>query len=222
MLSDEDPQTLTSTLADIVPTAENDRLIQLLVCLMPARKTYDPGAADRGRSAIYQMMLGLIEYVSQIIPTRPDLVHPLRDLLYGLKGLDEGSVAPMVMPVEVSGRRVAPIPEVLFHADAAALMQLKQWQGIERPIAADQVARDLSKLGYTDDDGGELHGKNVVVWRNKMKRPTDTSRRAAERYRFILADLKARFSEDHRSAYRFLVDAMLDLDMPSIPSKLPV
>lgn len=209
-------------LASLVPTAESDRLIQLLVGLINARKEYDPAAADHGRTSIYQMLLGLIEYISQIVPTRPDLVHPLRDLLYGLKGLDAGSVAPMLTPVEVSGRRVHPIPQELFRADAAALMQLKQWQGVERPLAAAQVALNLNEFGYRDDDGDRLDGKSVVVWRNKMKRPDDPACLAAARYNSILAELKARFSEDHQSAYRFYLNVMPDLDMPSIPSKSSV
>lgn len=211
-----------SILASLVPTAESDRVIQLLVCLISARKEYDPTAADHGRSSIYQMLFGLIEHVSQIVPARPDLVHPLRDLLYSLKGLDAGSVAPMLMPVEVSGRRVSPIPQELFRADAAALMQLKQWQGVERPLAAVQVALNLNELGYREDDGNRLDGKSVVVWRNKMKRPDNPACLAAARYNSILAELKAQFSEDHQAAYRFYLNAMPDLDMPSIPSKSPV
>jgi hypothetical protein len=214
----ENTKNARSILANIVPTDEIEHRIQLLVCLMSAQKGYEPSAADHGRSAIYQMLLGLIEHVSQILPERPDLVHPLHDLLYGLKSLDAGSVAPMLMPAPIKGRRPSPIPQELFRAAAAALMQLKQWQRVERPVAAREVARELNKLGYRDE-GNELNGKGVTLWRNKMKKPVDATCPAAGRYRTILAQLKINFPNDHKSAYRFLLGLMPELATPSIPRK---
>ena len=72
-----------STLANIVPNDAIEYRVQLLVRLMSAQKGYDPSAADHGRGAICEMLLALIEHVSQSIPERTDVVQPLHDLLYG-------------------------------------------------------------------------------------------------------------------------------------------
>src|SRR6185437_16121471 len=65
---------------------------KLLIGLIEARNGFDPSADDRGRSAVCHALRALIDYVSEVAETRPDIVVPLRELLYGLKNLDDGTV----------------------------------------------------------------------------------------------------------------------------------
>lgn len=214
----ENTHSADSILANIVPVDEIEQRVQLLVCLMSAQKEYDPSGADHGRSAIYKMLLVVIEHVSQIVPQRTDLVNPLLDLLYGLKSLDVGSVVPMLTPVKLNNRSPNPIPRELFRADAAALMEFKQRQGAGNDIAAGHVARDLNRLGCRDD-GSKVYKKGVVVWRNKVMSPADAACPYASRYDFILAELTGKFPKDPEKAYRYLLDIVRDRYAPPAPGK---
>ena len=76
----------------MLQTVGQVRLAKLLKALFEARNAFDPSAHDRGRSGVCHALRALIDYISEVAGTRPDIVVPLRELLYGLKNLDDGTV----------------------------------------------------------------------------------------------------------------------------------
>lgn len=218
MHTQENPATAAIDRLELLKSPVEKRLAELLASLVRARKQFDPSAADHGRTAIYQALLGVIGYVSDVIPARPDLVQPLHDLLYGLKDLDRGTVVPLLRPADIENRPPNSISQKLLRADAAVLMELMQMDKVERKQAADTVARRLERLGFRDG-GKSISGKRVAYWRDKMKKPDGPSDVAVSRYVFALEALKAIYPNDPMSAFRFYIDCMADLDTPAIRKK---
>lgn len=196
------------------------KLGELLASLMVVRKNFDAFAPDHGRASICHALLAISDYISAIMPQRPDLVHPLRELLYGLKDLDRGTVVPLLEPAEINHRPPNSYSDELLRADAAVLMELKYQAGAERKVAADMVARRLNRLGYRDG-GSPITGKRVAAWRDKLSKMAWTKDIAVQRYSFALKALAAKYPNDPASAYKFYLDCFADLDMAKIRKKVP-
>lgn len=191
---------------------------RLLSALMVERKNYDPSVPDHGRAAICYDLLAIIEYVSTVIPQRPDVVQPLRELLYGLKDLERGAVVPLLKPAKIEHRPPTPYSEELLRADAAVLMDLKQQADVDRKSAANMVARRLNQDGYRDR-GKAIAGKCVIAWRNKVKEDAGTSNVAAQRFSLALKLLEESYPNDPDRAYAFYIDCMGDQNLPEILKK---
>lgn len=199
--------------------AEHHPVGRLLGSLMIGRKKYKPSAPDGGREAIYDDLRAIIEFVSTVIPQRPDVVQPLRELLYGLKDLERGTVVPLLKPAKLRGRPLNSYSEELLRADAAVLMDLKQQAGVDRGVAANMVARDFNKHGYRDG-GKKITGKCVIAWRNKVKENAGTSNLAvARRFSFALTLLEKSYPNEPKEAYAFYADRMRDMDPAEILKK---
>jgi len=193
-------------------------LATLLASLTRAQKHFDPLATDHGRSSVYEALLAVIDYVSGIIPQRPEVVLPLRELLYSLRSLDDGTVAPLLEPVKVDNRPPNPISQDLLRADAAVLMELKRQHKVGRAEAADTVARALNRLGYRDG-GQKITGKQVALWRGQMRKVVKVPDPAAKRYRYVLGMLNADFPNDPKSAFEFYLGCVEKMHPSTISQK---
>ena len=209
---------------EFINNSKQRPLAELLASLMHARKAFDPSGPDHGRGGIYQALLGIIDFLTEIIPQRPDLVVPLRELLYGLRSLEDGTVVPLLQPIELAHRPPNAISMDLFRADAAALMELKvaelraQKAPKYRNEAAASVARRLNRLGFRDN-GDRILGKQVADWRDRMRKGAQKSNFETKRYLSVLAKLKAKFSEDSKTAFEFFLGCMTEMHAVTIPRK---
>jgi hypothetical protein len=194
-------------------------LAQLLASLIQARKKFDPSARDHGRAGVYHALLAVDHYISELFPQRPEVNHTLRELLYSLRGLDKGTVGPLVTPVKIKHRPPNPISQSLLRADAAVLMQLKRWEKVGRAEAADSVARALNRLGYRDS-GQRITGKQVALWRGQMRKAAEEPDPAAKRYQDVLRSLKAAFPKDPRSAFKYYLERVKEMLPPTISKKV--
>jgi hypothetical protein len=188
---------------------------------MVARKSFDPSAPNHGRDAVRYTLLAISEYISAVVPQRPDLVHPLRELLLGLKDLDRGAVVPLLQPSRIDHRPRNSYSVGSLRADAAVLMELMQQGGVSRKIAANTVARRLNRLGYRDG-GSKVTGKRVTAWRDEVKIMASTADVAARQFSFALKCLKDKYAKDPMAAFEFYIDCMIDIDMPKILEKGPL
>lgn len=199
-------------------------LAELLATLMHARKRFDPSGPDHGRAGIYQALLGVIDCVRAIIPGRPDLAVPLQELLYGLRSLDDGTTVPLLQAVELDHRPPDAIPQGLFRADAAALMELKvmelRMQKKKKFLgeAVNAVAGRLNQLGFRDS-GNRILGKQVADWREHMRKGAQKPDFRSKRYFSLLAELKGKFPEDPKAAFEFLLGCMTEMHAVTIPRK---
>jgi hypothetical protein len=218
MLNHQEPRAAGFDPIEFLNNSTQRPLAELLACLVQARKRFDPSGPDHGRAGVYQALLGIMEYFAVVIPSRPDLAVPLRELLYALRGLDNGTIVPLVQAVELDHRPPNPISQDLLRADAAVLMELKRQAGEGRKAAAETVARRLNRLGFRDG-GQRIIGKRVAAWRDQMRRAVQEPDFDAKRYFWILGKLKDRFPKDPQAAFEFFLDCMTDLDTRTIPNK---
>jgi len=211
---------------EVLPALEPDQLVtvgqirlaNLLTALVVARKQLDPSAHDHGRSAVCHALRATVDYISEVAYERPDLVAPLRELLYGLKNLDDGIVVSLLKAKTFGNRPPDPASIKAFRADAAVLMQLKFEEGNTLDVAGRIVARHLDRLGYLDRKQA-ITGKRVVAWRETVRGLAGTNDISAGRYQFALAMLKGRFPDDPKAAFDCFLDMMPDLDLAQIPKK---
>jgi hypothetical protein len=199
-------------------TAGQMRLAKLLKALFKARKQFDPTAHDRGRSSVCHALRALIDYVSETADTRPDIVTPLRELLWGLKNLDDGTVVGLLEANELRNRAPDSTAVKVFRASAAVLMQLKHEQGNNLAAAATSVAYQLNRQGYRDR-GQRITAKRIKAWRETVMGMADQEEVGVGRYRFALKLLRGRFPSDPKAAFDCYLDMMPDIDRPEIPEK---
>jgi hypothetical protein len=194
-------------------------LVEFLAALVVATRQFDPTAADHGRRSVCEMLLASIRYISDVIPDRPDLMQPARELLYGLKDLDRGTVVPLLEPKKIKNRPPNSYSEGFFRADAAVLMELKRQQGrVTNEAAAGMVARRLNRPGYRDQ-GNRITGKRVIAWRSDIMVKAGTIDPAAQRFSFVLKLLGERYPNDSDPAYEFYVGCIVDQYTPTILKK---
>lgn len=209
---------------EFITTRGQQHLAELLASLVRAAKSYDPSCPNHGRNGIYMALLGVIKYVEAVIPQRPDLVLPLRDLLYGLRSLDDGTTVPLLQAAELGHRPPNAISVGVFRADAAALMDLKvaemkvQKKKRFRDEAARAVAQELNRLGFRDD-GNRILGKQVADWRERVMKAAQKPNYEATHYLTALRMLKAKFPDDPRAAFSFWLGCMTEMYPVTIPKK---
>lgn len=203
---------------DQLVTVGQGRLANLLTALVVARKQLDPSAHDHGRSAVCHALRATVDYISGVADKRPDLVVPLRVLLYGLKNLDDGIVVSLLKAKTFGNRPPDPTSTRLFRADAAVLMQLKFEEGSKLDVAGGIVARHLNRLGYQDRKKA-ITGRRVVVWRETVMGLAGTEDIGAGRYQFALKMLMGLFPDDPKAAFDCFLDMMPDLDLAQLPKK---
>lgn len=186
-------------------------LEEFLRALATAVKNFDSSAPDGDRKSMCQVLLAVVQYVTEIIPERPDFAQPLQALLHALSDLDRGRVLPLLQALSIDHRPPDPVSMRLFRADAAVLMQLKFEEGNKLASAATIVCRKLHQLGYRDREQ-RITAKQIVAWRQAVMGAGDATDVAAERYRFVLKMLAGRFPGDPKAAFDCYLDMMADLD----------
>lgn len=195
-------------------------LARLALALGLAAEVYDPGSEDGGRISVLMSLRAVDDFLmANFGSTTPSLLVPLRQLQYALHGLGRGNVEPMMAPKKVAHRpRGSPAIEA-FRALAAVAMDLLVLAGVARKQAARDVARELSRMGYTDGPGKVITGERVEDWRDRVMQEWPAESEAAARFQRMKAQLEARFPSDRKAAARFLL-GRLPLVVP-IPKKAP-
>jgi hypothetical protein len=168
------------------PTArevEISSAIQELQMKLQIAGGYDPTAADHGRSSARIALIGVLEFLAVLFPETPTLPLALQDLLQALVDLDRGTPNPLFERSKARGRAPIPLSEDLFRAIVAAAMT-KRMEGpeISRELAARDIARRLSELGYQPE---RIQFGQIEDWRDKMMEGDFTSL-AVQRYRLAL------------------------------------
>ena len=224
MSNHQEPQAVDFDPIEFIDNSAQRPLSELLASLMHARRNFDPSESDYGRAGIYQALLGIIDYITAVIPHRPDLLIPLRELLYGLRSLDDGTTVPLLQAVELDHRPPNGISQDLLRADAAVLMELKvmelrlQKKPKFRDEAANMVAHLLNRLGLRDG-GDRIIGKQVAAWRDQMKKGVQKPDFAVKRYFWTLGELRADFRTILRRRSSISSVASSEMHAPTIPKK---
>jgi hypothetical protein len=196
-------------------------LVKLSVMLQVSKYQFRPDAADHGRSGVRNALIAAIHLISEALPDRADLIEPLNQLLYALEDLDAGQVVPLLQPAKIMNRPPVALATRLFRSMAAVLMELNQQAGLPRREAAERAARDLNRLGYSDEAKQRITATQVENWRDNVKAPPSANDPGAQRYSFTLRNLQTLFPDKPQEAAKFFLDVLFDLQAPTIPGKLP-
>jgi hypothetical protein len=184
--------------------------IQTLWMKLQMASAYNPTEADPGRSSARIALIGLLEFLSVLFPDTPTLPIALQDLLQGLVDLDRGTVIPLLTPAETRGRPPNPLSDDLFRALAAAAMTtLMARPEMSRDLAARDIARRLSVMGY-----GKIQAVQVKKWREKMMTERAAENLAVQRYELALKWVEGK---EPTEAVKFLLG-----DLPALyPANFP-
>jgi len=171
------------------------------VALQVACSDYDPHAPDHGRSSVQNALIGVLEFLAVLAPHQATLPAPLQDLLLGLVDLNHGTVIPLLQPAEKRGRAPKPIGDDLFRAVAAAAMtHLMTDPGIDRELAARDIAVQLNKMGHKPT----LTAKEIMKWRERIMAGDPLGNLALQRYQIALRQVKG--AEPKRGAADLLAN----------------
>jgi hypothetical protein len=174
--------------------------IQELWIRLQMASSYDPAAQDSGRSSAAIALIGVVEFLPVLYPKLSPLPLALQDLLQGLADLDRGTVIPLLTPSKKRGRPPNELSDELFRAIAAAAMtSLMRDQEMDRALAARNISRRLSEMGYGP---GKVTAVQVAKWREKMMTESPAENLAVQRYELALKCVKELKSAE---AVRFLL-----------------
>ncbi len=184
-----------------------------------ASKSFSPTPPDQARAVVRMALVGTIQLISALYPDEPSFPLPLNQLLYDLKDLDHGKVAPLLEPTKVPNRPPAATSEELFRAIvAAAMTRLMDGRKVSRDKAASDIARRLSKMGCKDSAGKSISGSQIAKWREKMMTERAAENLAVARYQLTLQLVSG---EPPVEAVAFILDSLTDLSPANFPKKPP-
>ncbi len=212
---------MTAPQQDASPIRENElgAAMEFLALALRAASTYDPAQPDHGRGSVRAALGGVIRLIAELFPNQPSLPIALNHLLYGLWDLDRGKVVPLLEPAKPSTNPGLSLTEDLFRAiPAAAMTKLTDSRVMKRADAARNIARRLSKMGFTRPSGDAITGPQVAKWREKMMTERAAENRAVAQYQFALETVKT--MEPHK-AVEFLMGSMPHLYPPNFPKTPP-
>jgi hypothetical protein len=197
--------------------AELASAMQFLNLALGAGGSYDPTQPDHGRASVKAALVGVIRLLGALFPNKPALPISLNHLLYALHDLDRGKTPPLLERATPSKNPGLFLIVELFRAIPAAAMTCLLKQGVKRDVAAKEVARRLTGMGYRSDSGGRFEASQIAKWREKMMTERAAENRAAAQYQLALEMVK---SMEGRAAFDFLMRSMPDLYPPNFP-KIP-
>jgi len=196
--------------------AELAAAIQQFWIRLQIASSYDPAAQDSGRSSARVALIAVMEFLAVLYPKLSPLPLALQDLLQGLTDLDRGTVIPLLTRSKKRGRRPNELADELFRAIAAAAMtSLMKSPEMDRDLAARNIARRLSEMGYGP---GRLTSAQLSKWREKMMTESATENLAVQRYNLAL-----KWVNDMQSAeaVRFLLDHLPIFHPAHFPKRRP-
>lgn len=165
--------------------------MRFLIYTLNNSGAYDPSAPDGGRASVRNLLVAVIQFLSEIFPDDAYRLMPLNHLLYGLADLDNGQTVPLLKPVKVKNRPKGPLNDALLRAMAAAAMTRLMDPGLmSRQAAADEIARKLTRMGYKHSSSKLVRGSHVADWREKMETDLPSENKAVGRYRLTLGLVK--------------------------------
>jgi hypothetical protein len=194
--------------------AEVAAAIQRLWIRMQMASSYDPAAPDSGRSSARFALIAVMDFLAVLYPTLSPLPLALQDLLQGLADLNRGTVIPLLAPSKKRGRRPNELSDELFRAIvAAAMTSLMRDQEMDRDLAARNIARRLSEMGYGP---GKVTAVQVAKWREKMMTERAAENLAVQRYELALEWVK---DMQPTAAVKFLLDHLPILHLAHFPKR---
>jgi hypothetical protein len=199
-----------------VLTAE---LLKLSALLRQATDGFQAGNSEMRRPAVRIALGGLSEFVGNVFALDQELRLPLNHLLYGLHDLDHGQSGSLLKRTKVRHRSKGPLSVRLFHAMAAALMDVYQQAKPPRESAAIRAAHKLNELGYRDEKGQHIAAKSVNRWRNELNAVRGKGDLAADRYKYLKKMLKSKYPDRPEKAAQFLLDVLPGIATRTIPRK---
>jgi hypothetical protein len=194
--------------------AEVAAAIQEFWIRLQMASSYDPTAQDSGRSSARIALTAVLEFLAVLYPKLSPLPLSLQDLLQGLTDLDRGTVIPLLTPPKKRGRRTNQLSDELFRAIAAAAMtSLMNSPEMDRKLAARNIARRLSEMGYGP---GKITTVQIEKWREKMMTERAAENLAVQRYEMALQWVQLMAPAD---AVRFLLSHLPILHPVYFPKK---
>ena len=188
-----------------------------------ASEAFDPSTEDAGRLSVIMTLVALDDFLKAMFGVNdPLLFIPIRQLQYALYDLGRGKVVPLLSPKKIKNRPPDSAAKEGFRAFAAVAMDLFVDGGVERKQAARDVARALSRMGYTNGPGKMISAQRVEDWRDLMKTASPEESEAAARFRRMKAQLQAKFPNDLKAAARFVLGRLPAVVPPQIPKKPPL
>jgi hypothetical protein len=194
--------------------AELAAAIQQFWIRLQIASLYDPAAQDSGRSSARIALIAVMEFLAVLYPKLSPLPLALQDLLQGLADLDRGTVIPLLTRSKKRGRRPNDLSDELFRAIAAAAMtSLMKASEMDRDLAARNIARRLSEMGYGP---GKLTAVQLAKWREKMMTERAAENLAVQRYELALKWVK---ELEPAEAVRFLLSNLPILHPTYFPKR---
>jgi len=190
---------------------------QFLIETLNNSAAYNPSVPDGGRASVRNLLVAVIQFLSELFPNDAYRLMPLNHLLYGLADLDNGRTVPLLKPVKVKNRPKGPLNDALFRAMAAAAMTRLMDPGImSRQTAAEEIARMLTRMGYKHPSGKLIRGSQLADWREKMETDLPRENIAVARYRLTLDLVKAKPGKE---AAEFILQTLPAFWLPNFPKK---
>ena len=187
------------------PSIPLGELLNFSFLLKVARTQFHTEDPDHGRSGARNTIIAAIHFISRVLPDGPELVLPLKSILYGLEDLDNGHVPPILTRAKLGKKGPVALGSRITRAMAAALMDLYQQAGQERRASAISASQKMNHLGYRDDKRMKISATQVENWRDTMKENQGADDLPARQYATTLSMLAGMFpGKPERAAEFFL------------------